>query len=207
MSPGQPRLHTDEGSSLLATSVSRQVKTLQHHLGKLSTVAFTVMLQGTWEVLLVSSYEGLLDGGCAGLFWSYILTNIGMTFVVLSLAEMASMTTASGGQYCWVHEFAPPELGRFLSHLTGWMTAMSLQAGAASGPFLVGTLMESTLHPREDGVKWQGTLFVCVVTIAVSLGNRFGGQALPVFHKTMLVIHCSAFLIVGTKHSLGADSV
>jgi hypothetical protein len=33
----------------------------------------------------------MIDGGLAGLFWSYIWTFIGFGFVVLSLAEMASM--------------------------------------------------------------------------------------------------------------------
>jgi choline transport protein len=198
MATGQSLLGPDEGSGLLATSASETVEKLHQNLNILSSLAFTVMLQGTWEVLLVSSFQGLLDGGLAGLFWSYVLTNIGMAFEVLSLAEMASMITASGGQHRWVHEFAPPELQRLHSHLTGWMITMSFQAGAASGPFLVGTLMASTLHPSEDGIKWQGTLFVCIVAIAVSIGNRFGGRALPIFHKIMLVVHCSAFLIVGT---------
>jgi len=198
MATRQSLLCPSEGSSLLATSASETVEILHQNLNILSSLAFTVMLQGTWEVLLVSSFQGLLDGGLAGLFWSYVLTNIGMAFEVLSLAEMASMITATGGQHRWVHEFAPPELQRFHSHLTGWMITMSFQAGAASGPFLVGTLMGSTLHSSKDGTKWQGTLFVCIVAIAVSLGNRFGGRALPIFHNIMLVIHCSAFLIVGT---------
>lgn len=34
---------------------------------------------------------GLINGGLAGLFWSYIWTFVGFVFIVLSLAEMASM--------------------------------------------------------------------------------------------------------------------
>jgi hypothetical protein len=38
--------------------------------------------------------QGLVDGGLAGLFWAYIWNFVGFSFVVLSLAEMASMLVA-----------------------------------------------------------------------------------------------------------------
>jgi hypothetical protein len=38
-----------------------------------------------------ATYQGLVDGGPAGLIWSYIWTFFGFIFVVMSLAEMASM--------------------------------------------------------------------------------------------------------------------
>ena len=40
---------------------------------------------------MVASKEGLINGGLAGLFWSYIWTFVAFTFVQMSLAEMASM--------------------------------------------------------------------------------------------------------------------
>jgi amino acid permease len=49
------------------------------------------VLTAIWEYLLVASTQGLINGGSAGLFWSYIWTVVGFTFVELSLAEMASM--------------------------------------------------------------------------------------------------------------------
>ena len=52
-----------------------------------------------YQVLLVASTQGLVAGGVAGLFWSYVWTYAGMALVVLSLAEMASMAPTSGGQY------------------------------------------------------------------------------------------------------------
>jgi hypothetical protein len=39
----------------------------------------------------MDNYIGLIDGGLAGLFWAYVWTFIGYSFVVLSIAEMASM--------------------------------------------------------------------------------------------------------------------
>ena len=35
--------------------------------------------------------QGLTDGGLAGLIWSYVWTLVGFSFVMASLAEMASM--------------------------------------------------------------------------------------------------------------------
>lgn len=38
-----------------------------------------------------SNSQGLENGGCAGLFWSFVWTFIGFGFIIVSLAEMASM--------------------------------------------------------------------------------------------------------------------
>jgi len=42
-------------------------------------------------------YNGLYDGGLAGMVYSFILTTIGFLPIVASLAEMASMSPTSGG--------------------------------------------------------------------------------------------------------------
>jgi amino acid transporter len=64
-------------------------------------IMFTSMVQSTWEIILIAPIGGLLNGGLAGLFWGYIWTFIGFVFIVMSLAEMASMAPTSGGQYHW----------------------------------------------------------------------------------------------------------
>ena len=71
----------------------------------LSALSFTVILQATWEFLLMSNTQGLTDGGPAGLFWTYIWTFFGFGIVMISLAEMASMSPISGGQYQWYDAF------------------------------------------------------------------------------------------------------
>jgi choline transport protein len=69
---------------------------------RLSTmIMFTSMVQSTWEIILIAPIGGLLNGGLPGLFWGYIWTFIGFIFIVMSLAEMASMAPTSGGQYHW----------------------------------------------------------------------------------------------------------
>lgn len=80
---------------------------------------------------------GLINGGFAGLIWTYVAVFTGFIFVYASMAELASMykprfscclhrrlisdsrAPTSGGQYHWVSEFAPREYQRFLSYITG----------------------------------------------------------------------------------------
>ncbi|KAI9866914.1 MAG: hypothetical protein M1823_009143, partial [Watsoniomyces obsoletus] len=73
---------------------------------------------GTWEILMTSNTQALLAGGSAGLFWSLCWSYTGQTFIVLSLAEMASMAPTAGGQYHWVSEFAPEKYQKILSYLS-----------------------------------------------------------------------------------------
>ena len=70
---------------------------LRRNYRPLSAFSFTVILAGTWEFLLISNGQALIDGGPAGLFWSYIWSFFGVGIVMLSLAEMASMAPHSGG--------------------------------------------------------------------------------------------------------------
>ena len=153
---------------------------LRRNFRPLSALAFTVILQGTWEVLLAASTQGLVDGGLAGLFWSYLWTFGGMMLVNVSLAEMASMAPTSGGQYHWVSEFAPPKYQKMLSYMTGWMSTLSWQAGAASGPFLVGTIIQSLILVNDSSYaypNWHGTMLTWGVAILVALANIYGGMS------------------------------
>lgn len=63
-----------------------------------SILSFTCVIMATWEFLLTANSQGLVDGGLAGLFWSYIWTIAGFGLIIASMAEMASMAPTSGGQ-------------------------------------------------------------------------------------------------------------
>lgn len=63
-----------------------------------SSIAFTSCTMGTWEFVFVNNFQSLVDGGRAGMFWSYCWVILGQFFIVLSLAEMASMAPTAGGQ-------------------------------------------------------------------------------------------------------------
>ncbi|CAI6333626.1 unnamed protein product [Periconia digitata] len=172
---------------------------LKRNYRSLSALAFTVIIQGTWEVLMTATQQGLVNGGPAGLIWSYVWTFIGMTFVIASLAEMASMAPTAGGQYHWVSEFAPPSVQKPLSYFTGWMSTLSWQAGTASGPFLVGTLIQScavVAYPEYEPTNWQGTLMVIAVAILVWYLNIWGERFMPLFQNVMFGFHIVGFLVI-----------
>ncbi|KAJ4363456.1 hypothetical protein N0V83_009749 [Neocucurbitaria cava] len=176
-----------------------KVQELRRNYRPLSALAFTVILQGTWEVLLTATSQGLIDGGPAGLIWSFVWTWFGFSTVMLSLAEMASMAPTAGGQYHWVSEFAPPTIQKPASYFIGWMSTLSWQAGTASGPFLVGTLIQSSavvMYPDYSPTNWQGTLMVIAVTILVWVSNLWGARMMPMFQNIMLVVHVFGFLTI-----------
>ncbi|OJD18037.1 hypothetical protein AJ78_01929 [Emergomyces pasteurianus Ep9510] len=165
----------------------------------LSALSFALILQATWEFMLMSNTEGLTNGGLAGLLWSYIWTFIGFGFVIFSLAEMASMAPISGGQYHWVSEFASEKHQKFLSYLTGWLSVLAWQAGAASGSFLTGNVIQGLLtvnKPDYVATNWRGTLLVFAMVTLIYVFNIWVAQGLPMIQNMLLVVHVFGFLAV-----------
>ncbi|KAK4229729.1 GABA permease-like protein [Podospora fimiseda] len=176
-----------------------KIQQLKRNYRSISALAFTVILQGVWEVLLTASYQGLVNGGPAGLIWGFIWTWFGMSSVILSLAEMASIAPTAGGQYHWVSEFSSGGIQKPLSFWVGWMSTLSWQAGTASGPFLVGTLIQgSVVLGRSEYVpeNWHGTLIVIGVTVVVWAGNVYCGRWMPLFQNIMLGFHVFGFVVL-----------
>ncbi|RDW71023.1 hypothetical protein BP6252_07586 [Coleophoma cylindrospora] len=180
-----------------------KVQELYRSYPPLSTLSFAVVLTAVWEYLMMANTQGLIDGGLAGVFWSYIWTFFGFGFVILSLAEMASMAPTSGGQYHWVSEFAPPRFQRFLSYVTGWMSVCSWQAGNASGSYLTGTIIQALLaindssyQPTNFQYQWQGTLFMFAMVLVLFLFNVYGARIWPKLQNPLMVLHCIGFLVV-----------
>lgn len=63
-----------------------------------SIIALTTLAMGTWMVLFVANTQALTNGGLAGLFWSYIWSMAGMSCIIASMSEMASMAPTVGGE-------------------------------------------------------------------------------------------------------------
>ncbi|MCJ1311737.1 hypothetical protein MMC25_005410 [Agyrium rufum] len=172
---------------------------LKRNFRSFSALAFVIVLQGTWEVLLVGITQGLTCGGLAGVFYSYLWTFFGFGTIVLSLAEMASLAPTEGGQYHWVSEFAPARHQKWMSYFIGWISALSWQAGQASGPFLVGTTIQGVIslnNPDYSPTNWQGTLLVWAVVLAIYVLNVWGNDAMPMLNNVFLVIHVFGFFAI-----------
>ena len=147
--------------------------------------------------------QGLIDGGLAGLFWTYVWTFLGFGIVMMSLAEMASMAPISGGQYHWVSEFAPPRHQKWLSYMTGWMSTLSWQAGTASGSFLTGAMIQALIvinhadyQPTDFEWRWQGTLFVFSMVLVLFVANIWGAKSLPLLQNVLLIVHVFGFFAI-----------
>ncbi|EON64232.1 hypothetical protein W97_03463 [Coniosporium apollinis CBS 100218] len=172
---------------------------LRRNFRRMSTLSFTSLIMATWEFVLISNLYGMIDGGLAGLFWSYVWTAIGFGFVIASLAEMASMAPTSGGQYHWVSEFAPPQYQKFLSYIVGWQSTLSWQAGTASGSFLTGTIIQGMItinNPDYEPQNWHGTLLIFSMVIILYVFNTWTAEWLPDFQNILMILHVFGFIAV-----------
>lgn len=179
-----------------------------HRLGKkqefkrnfafLSTLGFVSIFISTWEFVFVSLAAGLVNGGFAGLFWTFIGVVFCYGTIVLSLAEMESMAPTSGGQYHWVSEFAPPKYQRFLSYSAGWMSSLGWLASAASGNFVCATLIQSMVDVENADFafpNWQYTLIMLAFVVVFTFFNTRGASLLPAFETVALAGHLGLFLV------------
>lgn len=153
----------------------------------------------TWEYVFVSLNLGLMNGGFAGLFWTFIVTVILYGSIVVSLAEMASMAPTAGGQYHWVSEFAPPSCQKFLSYTAGWMSTLGWLASTASSVFVCTTLVQSLAAVKDEDYafsNWAYTLITLLFLILTIFFNTLGASSLPMIETISLVGHLAGFCVI-----------
>ncbi|CAI7598346.1 unnamed protein product [Penicillium crustosum] len=195
---GRPEM---EGSPQDQDDMTRmgKIQELKRNFRPLAALSFSAVLQATWEFILISNTQGLENGGLAGVFWSYMWTFVGFGFIIVSLAEMASMAPTSGGQYHWVSEFSSPRYQKFLSYTTGWMSVLAWQAGAASGSFLTGTIIQGLISLRDPSYKpqnWQGTLFVFAMIAVIYFFNVYAASWIPRIQNLLLALHLICWVVI-----------
>ena len=152
---------------------------------------------GTWEVLLCANNQGLLIGGPGGVFWSLVWAYIGQLFVVLSLAEMASIAPTAGGQYHWVSEFAPRSCQKILSYASGWLSTLALQSFLAVNCFLVARIIIGMVVLNHEGFvpkQWHITLLIMATVLGLAAFNLFAGKHLAVAETIFAAFHFLAVI-------------
>jgi len=87
-----------DGLDALAMSRMGKKQEMNRVFRQASLVSFTAIIMGTWQWILLSNQQALVDGGRGGLFWSYVWTLCGYIFLSVSLADMASMCPTAGGE-------------------------------------------------------------------------------------------------------------
>ncbi|PYI13087.1 amino acid transporter [Aspergillus japonicus CBS 114.51] len=190
-----------KGTRYDMTEMDRMGKAQQfkRNIRPLAALSFSAVLQATWEYILLSNYQGLQDGGLAGMLWSYVWSTVGFGFIIVSLAEMASMAPTSGGQYHWVSEFAPARYQKFLSYVTGWMSVLAWQAGTASGSYLTGSIIQGLISVRDpsyDATGWQGTLFVFAMILVAYYFNVYASGLMARMQNVLLATHVLCWVVI-----------
>ncbi|KAL4970753.1 putative GABA permease [Aspergillus stella-maris] len=169
-----------------------RVQVLRRNFRFISILGFACTLICTWEVILTLLASVLTDGGTAGLVWGFIIVTAGFSLVFASIAEITSMSPTSGGQYHWVSEFAPRRCQKFLSYITGWLTAIGWQCAIVTIAMLAGTIIQGLIvlnNPSYAFERWHGTLLVVAITTFSILFNTFLAKNLPMVEALILIIH------------------
>jgi amino acid transporter len=79
------------------------------------------------------------------------------------------------------------------------MSVLAWQAGAASGSFLTGTIIQGliTIHdPNYQAQNWQGTLFVFAMIAVIYFFNVYAADWMPRIQNLLLVLHLLCWVIV-----------
>ncbi|KAJ5677035.1 uncharacterized protein N7477_002668 [Penicillium maclennaniae] len=184
-----------------------KVQEFKRNLRPMAALTFASVLQATWEYILISNYEGLENGGLPGMFWGYMWTFIGFSFIIASISEMSSMAPTSGGQYHWVSEFSSPRYQKFLSYITGisctleicWMSVLAWQAGTASGSYLTGTIIQgliSVRNPDYEPQNWQGTLFVFAMVLVIYIFNVYVSDSMEILSNLLMLLHVTSWAVI-----------
>ena len=147
------------------------------------------------------------------MIYTYLGALVSFSFVILSMAEMASMyvtynlilqdtninrAPTSGGQYHWVSEFAPPSCQALLSYITGWICVLGWHTGIAGCCYTVGNMIIGlVIINYPDTYTYQGwhvALLVIAVAIVAVAFNTLLAQKLPVIEGIILFIHIFGFV-------------
>lgn len=185
----------------------------------ISSVGFTSCTMGTWEFVALNTYQMLVDGGLACMFWSYTWVIVGQFFIVLSLAEMSSMAPTAGGQvsinsypipiaydpelmpsqYHWVSEFAPRKYQKPLSYTSGWLSSLCWQSFVASDCLYSAQLIMSVAsiaNPDFVPKTWQTALISILIGAIVTAINVLGAKRLALVENVFVMLHVAGFFIV-----------
>lgn len=174
-------------------------QSLRRNFRFITIVGFVMVLQSTWESMLLAFQYGLINGGTAGVIWVTVGVIVGALCMIASMAEMASMAPTAGGQYHWVSEFAPRSAQKGLSYLVGWTSALGWVTGVPSSAQLTSTLVQGLVLLRNPDASvdalWQTTLFIMAFMIACTAFNIFCARALPVTEGIFGVFHVVGFFV------------
>ncbi|KAF3763246.1 amino acid transporter [Cryphonectria parasitica EP155] len=164
----------------------------QRNFSYWSTFGFVSIYMATWEYAIVSMSPSIPAVGYGGFFWTFIGCMVLYGSVVLSLAEMTSMSPTAGGQYHWVSEFAPPRWQKEASYAAGWMSSLGWVASYAGGVYVAAQLVQVTVNltwPDLVMTDWQLFLVLLALMLVTIVFNTLGASVLPAVEVGSLLGH------------------
>ncbi|KAK3723476.1 hypothetical protein LTR37_001728 [Vermiconidia calcicola] len=153
-----------------------------------SIVGYVIVLGLTWEFSLALGAFSLSNGGTAGAIWLTFVVCCGMSMVVLSMAEMASMAPTSG---------APRRLQKELSFAVGWLCALGWQAAMPTVSYIGAQQVLALIAICDlDYViqPWHGALLTMAFVLAAIFFNTTAITKLPILEGLAVVLHVFGFL-------------
>jgi len=139
-------------------------------------------IRGPWKTRYTSPYTS----SSHNITWQTdeppsIISFLGTIFIVLSLAELASMYPTAGGQYHWVAVMAPPPRMRIASWFTAWISIGGQTMLTASAALAGGLQLQALVYVNDETYvpqRWQGMLFYDLVLVYSLLINVYGVRVL-----------------------------
>ncbi|PAV20578.1 amino acid transporter [Pyrrhoderma noxium] len=168
-------------------------------------------------------FLGLLAGGPAAIWSSYLITLVFMWITAAVLAEICSALPLSGSIYIWAAESAGPKYARFFGFIVAWWTCTAWMTFAAGNCQTTANHIVSLLAVFEvefpggtfnDNIKWRAFIWaiseaLLVISIAINyLPPRVYSK---VFKLCMLIMMadfllCLIWLPIGVSKTYGFRS-
>ncbi|KIW67784.1 hypothetical protein PV04_07013 [Phialophora macrospora] len=151
------------------------------------------------EFVALNNFQMLVDGGTSAMFWSYTWIITLQFFIVLSLAEMASMAPTAGGQYHWVSEFAPIRYQKVLSYTSGWLSSTCWESFVASDCMFAAQLIFALVqlqNPDYEIHNYQTALTSILIATIVTAINVWGAKKLALLENVFVSLHVASFFVV-----------
>lgn len=79
------------------------------------------------------------------------------------------------------------------------MAVLAWQAGAASGSFLTGTIIQGLISIRDPNYMpqaWQGTLFVFAMVLVIYIFNVYVASWMPRIQNVLFVLHIFCWVVI-----------
>lgn len=168
-------------------------------------------------------FLGLLAGGPAAIWSSYIVTIVFMMITALVLAEICSALPLSGSIYIWAAESAGTKHARFVGFIVAWWTCTAWMTFAAGNCQTTANYLVSQLAVWEvdfpggisnENVRWRAMIWaisevILVIAIAINrLPPRLYSTIFKISMCLMIIdmLLCMIWLPIGVSKTYGFRS-